>query len=107
MALAQEPEILLLDEPTVQLDLAHQISLLELVRRSRTRRGLGVVAAMHDVNLSALYFDRLIVLGEGTILASGTPLDVLSPALIERAFGTPVEVFSHPRMGVPQIVLLP
>ena len=106
MALAQEPEILLLDEPTAHLDLAHQVSVLELVRQSRTSRGLGVIAAMHDVNLSALYFDRLVLLGEGRTLASGTPREVLSPAMVLRCFGTRVDVFDHPRTGVPQIVLL-
>ncbi len=106
MAMAQEPEILLLDEPTVHLDLAHQVALLELVRRSSSVRGLGVIAAMHDVNVSALYFDRLVLLAEGTILAAGTPREVLSPAMIQRTFGTRVEMFEHPRTGVPQIVLL-
>jgi iron complex transport system ATP-binding protein len=107
MALAQEPEILLLDEPTVHLDLSHQVSLLDLVRRLRTSRGLGVIAAMHDVNLSALYFDRILLLGEGAPLAMGTPLEVLTAAAIERAFSTRVEVFPHPRTGTPQIVLVP
>ena len=107
MAIAQEPEILLLDEPTVHLDLAHQVSLLDLVRRLRSSRGLGVIAAMHDVNLSALYFDRLVLLGEGAPLAMGSPAEVLSAELIQRAFSTRVEMFSHPRTGVPQIVLVP
>jgi iron complex transport system ATP-binding protein len=107
MALAQEPEILLLDEPTMHLDLAHQMSFLALVRRLSAERGLAVMAAMHDINLSALYFDRLLVLGEGALAASGTPAEVVSAALVEHAFGTRVAVHPHPTAAVPQIVLLP
>jgi iron complex transport system ATP-binding protein len=107
MALAQEPEILLLDEPTVHLDLAHQGSLLALVRRLCARRGLTVLAAMHDINLSALYFDRLTVLGGGSVVASGTPEEVITASLIEATFGTPVSITKHPTLGVPQVLLMP
>lgn len=62
---------------------------------------------MHDVNLSALYFDRLLLLADGTILAYGAPGEVLSAALIARVFGTRVEMFEHPARKLPQIVLLP
>jgi iron complex transport system ATP-binding protein len=107
MALAQEPHILLLDEPTMHLDLAHQMSLLSLVRRFCADRGLAVLAAMHDINLSALYFDRVVVLGDGTMAAAGTPDEVVSASLVEQAFGTRVAVHHHPISGVPQILLLP
>jgi iron complex transport system ATP-binding protein len=107
MALAQDPAVLLLDEPTVHLDLAHQMALLGLVRRRCAERGLAVLAAMHDINLAALYFDRLMLLGEGGLLAAGTPHEVVTEALIERAFGTRVLVMPHPTIDAPQVSLLP
>jgi iron complex transport system ATP-binding protein len=107
MALAQEPEVLLLDEPTMHLDLAHQISLLALVRRLCAERGMAVLAAMHDINLSALFFDHVLVLDGGTMVASGDPRDVITAPLVAQVFGSRVAVFPHPILGVPQIVLLP
>jgi iron complex transport system ATP-binding protein len=107
MALAQESPILLLDEPTVHLDLAHQVAILNRVRRLCVERGLAVLAAMHDINLAALYFDRLIVLAGGTVLVDGTPDQVVTSDLIGHAFGAHVVVLPHPAAGVPQIAILP
>jgi len=107
MALAQRPRVLLLDEPTVHLDIAHQLALLGLLRRLCREHGLAVLAAMHDINLACLYFDRMAVLGEGTLLASGPPAAVVTSALVEQAFGTRVVVASHPTLDVPQVSLLP
>jgi iron complex transport system ATP-binding protein len=83
------------------------MTFLSLVRRLSTERGLAVIAAMHDINLSALFFDRVVVICDGTVAAAGTPSDVVSAALIERTFGTRVLVHPHPISGVPQITLLP
>ncbi len=107
MALAQEPRVLLLDEPTVHLDIAHQMSVLALVKRLCTERGLAVLAAMHDINLTCLYADRLIVLASGEILAEGAPHDVVTPEIIARAFGARVVVTRHPTLDLPQTALLP
>ena len=107
MALAQQARVLLLDEPTVHLDIAHQMALLALVRELCRERGLAVLAAMHDINLACLYFDRLVVLGEGTLLAAGALDSIVTADLIERAFGTRVAVSRHPRLPVPQVSLLP
>jgi iron complex transport system ATP-binding protein len=90
MALAQEPELLLMDEPTLHLDLAHQVALLAAIRRLRRQRGLTVVAVLHDLNLAAEFAPRVIVLSDGRIAADGAPDDVLTPALVERAFGVRV-----------------
>jgi iron complex transport system ATP-binding protein len=107
LALAQEPTVLLLDEPTVHLDIAHQMAILALARRLCATRGLTVLAAMHDINLACLYFDRLLVMHDGRILASGPPGAVLSAVLVEQAFGARVAVGRHPTMDVPQVSLLP
>jgi len=107
MALTQQPKLLLLDEPTVHLDITHQVEILELVRSLNVTQGLTVVAAIHDLNLASLYFDRLILLKEGRVWADGTPAQVLTEAKIREVFSTSVRVEPHPTTGVPHIVLMP
>lgn len=107
MALAQQPKLLLLDEPTVHLDIAHQMEILELVRELNTEQGLTVIAAMHDLNLAALYFDRLVLLKEGRVWADGTPNQVLTEAGIGEVFSASVIVEQHPLTGAPHIVVIP
>ena len=107
MALAQQPKLLLLDEPTVHLDIAHQVEILELVRSLNAAQGLTVVAAIHDLNLASLYFDRLILLKEGKVWADGTPAQVLTEAKIRDVFSTLVRVEPHPVTGVPHIIVMP
>lgn len=107
MALAQQPKLLLLDEPTVHLDIAHQMEMLELVRGLNIERGITVAAAMHDLNLAALYFDRLILLKEGRVWADGTPAQVLTEASISEVFAASVRVEVHPLTGAPHIVVMP
>ncbi len=108
MALAQEPEVLLLDEPTVHLDINHQIEILELLRRLNRDCGLTVLATMHDLNLAALYFNELMMLERGRAVASGTPAEVLSAERIGRVFDATVHIQPHPTHGnTPQVVLLP
>ena len=91
-ALAQEPRELLLDEPTNHLDIQHQLDLLELIA------GLPVttVIALHDLNLAAMYCDRLLVLRDGRAVTEGTPAEVLTPALIEQVYGVHAEVAADP-----------
>ncbi|GAB4447378.1 MAG: ABC transporter ATP-binding protein [Chloroflexi bacterium OHK40] len=102
-ALAQQTRFLVLDEPTNHLDIRYQLEVLDLVR------GLGVttIAALHDLNLAALYCDQLYVLKAGALVASGPPATVLTPALIQAVYGVPAEVAPHPRTGRPHIVFLP
>ena len=91
MALAQEPRLLLLDEPTLHLDLAHQVALLEAVLRVQRSRGATVVAVFHDLNLAAAFAPRVAVLDQGRIVADGTPDEVLTTELVERVFSVSVE----------------
>ncbi len=100
--------LLLLDEPTVHLDISHQIEVLELIQRLNRERGLTVLATMHDLNLASLYFDRLILLSGGRIITEGTPAEVLSKERVEQVFGADVVVERHPaRVSSPHIVLMP
>ncbi len=104
-ALAQEPQVLLLDEATAHLDLKHQADILNLVRRLARARGLIVIAAMHDLNLAALYADRLALLRAGELIALDTPARVLTESLLERAYDTPVILARHPLSGLPLVTL--
>jgi iron complex transport system ATP-binding protein len=94
-ALAQTPEVLLLDEPATHLDLRHQVELHQLLR-NLSRRGILVVAVTHDLNLAAAYATRLVLMHEGTIQADGAPGMVLNPKLLEEVFHVHVELHIRP-----------
>ncbi len=87
MAVAQAAPILILDEPTVHLDLRHQVEVMELLADLNTRDGTTVIAVLHDVGLAARFFDRIVVLDRGRIVADGPPLTVLTGELIREVFG--------------------
>jgi iron complex transport system ATP-binding protein len=91
MALAQEPRLLLLDEPTLHLDLAHQVSLLETISRLRHQRRIAVVAVLHDLGLAAAVAPRVAVMDAGRVVADGPPATTLTPDLVLRVFGVHVE----------------
>ena len=105
LALAQEPGILLLDEPTAYLDLAHQLAVLELIRRLNAERALTVVLALHDLGQAARYADRLVVLKEGRVLAAGPAAELRVPATVQAAYGVDVEIVQS-AAGVPVVVPL-
>lgn len=105
MALAQETDYLLLDEPTVHLDLHHQHELLELLDRLRHERGIGILAVMHDLNLASLYFDRLALLDRGRIVADATPAAVFDRPDFLSVFRAPLRVIFHPQTGASQVLL--
>jgi iron complex transport system ATP-binding protein len=106
-ALAQEPRLLLLDEPTANLDLHHQVTTLELVRGLAREHGLSVLAAVHDLQLAALYCDRVALLHAGQIAGHGPPEAVLTESLLQEAFGQRVVLSAHPTHGVPLVALVP
>jgi iron complex transport system ATP-binding protein len=107
MALAQQPKLLLLDEPTAHLDINHQVEILELIKALNREQKVTVVAAMHDLNLAALYFDRLVLLKEGAIFADGSPSEVLTEKIVQQVFSASVYISQHPQAKVPHIVILP
>mgnify|MGYP005845384123 CR=1 FL=1 len=105
-ALAQEPALLLLDEPTSHLDVHHQMQIMEIVREL-CRGGLAALAVFHDLNLAAQYCDRLLLLNEGRLQAEGTPGQVITTENIYRVYGARVRVCQHPANGRPAILLSP
>ncbi|MDN3244560.1 ABC transporter ATP-binding protein [Streptomyces mutabilis] len=99
-ALVQEPKVLVLDEPTNHLDVRHQVDLLSLLRGS----GLTVLVVLHDLNLAAAACDRLGVLSQGRLVASGAPAEVLTTELVGDVFGVRASVVPHPLTGDPQLL---
>jgi iron complex transport system ATP-binding protein len=93
-ALAQEPQLLVLDEPTASLDLRHEMELFELVRGLVDQQGLAALLVTHDVNLASRFADRLLLLSDGNAVATGAPADVLRREQAESVFGWPVAVSS-------------
>jgi iron complex transport system ATP-binding protein len=106
MALAQETEVLLLDEPTTFLDLAHQVDVLDLIHELNAERGVTVVAVLHELNLGARYADHLVAMKAGAIVAQGTPADVLTAELVDEVFGLAARVVPDPVSGSPLVVPL-
>ncbi|MBX6723412.1 MAG: ABC transporter ATP-binding protein, partial [Dactylosporangium sp.] len=103
MALAQDTEVLLLDEPTTYLDLAHQIEVLDLLRRLQ-RDGRTVVAVLHDLNQAARYADHVIAMRDGAVVAAGPPGEILTAALVRDVFGLDCVVVPCPVTGAPLVV---
>ena len=104
MALAQQPGILLLDEPTTYLDVAHQVEILDLLCALNRERGTTILMVLHDLNLAARYADHLVVMAEGRILCEGDPGDVLTVETVHRAFGLQAVVVDDPVTGGPLVV---
>jgi iron complex transport system ATP-binding protein len=104
MALAQETDLLLLDEPTTYLDIAHQVEVLDLVRQLNHERGRTVVAVLHDLNQAARYADHLVAMRAGRVLAEGPPGEVVTAELVREVFGLEAVVIPDPVTGSPLVV---
>ncbi|MGN9784218.1 ABC transporter ATP-binding protein [Nonomuraea sp. ZG12] len=104
MALAQGTDLLLLDEPTTFLDLAHQVEVLELVRHLHQRAGRTIVMVLHDLNLAARYADRLVAMRDGRVIASGAPHEVLTEDLLREVFDLDAKVIEDPVAGTPLVI---
>lgn len=104
MALAQETDILLLDEPTTFLDVAHQIEVLDLLTDLNRERGTTIVMVLHDMNLAARYSDHLFALRDGRIVADGAPRDILTRELIGEVFDLDAVVIDDPVSGAPIVL---
>ncbi|MGW4500300.1 ABC transporter ATP-binding protein [Micromonospora sp. NPDC004336] len=104
MALAQQTPLLLLDEPTTYLDIAHQIEILDLCARLHEEQGRTLVAVLHDLNHAARYATHLIAMREGRVVAAGPPREVVTAELVEEVFGLPCRVIDDPETGTPLVV---
>jgi len=105
-ALAQEPSLLLLDEPTAHLDITHQVAILDLIRRLNRQKGLTVVIVLHDLNLASEYCDRLVLMDGGRVKSRGTPGEVLNYRDIEEVYKTPVVVGMNPISSKPMVMIV-
>jgi cobalamin transport system ATP-binding protein len=105
-ALAQEPDVILLDEPTTNLDIHHQVESLDLVLSLNREKGLTILMASHDLNLASEYCDRLILLQHGKIFHIGPPKEVMTRENIEKVYGCQVWVDRNPVSGMPRVSLL-
>ena len=103
-ALAQEPKIILLDEPTSHLDINYQFEIMGLVKRLNKEQGITVLTVLHDLNLAAQYCDRLLMLSKGKIRTAGTPADVLTAGNVKSVYGVDVWVRKHPTSGRPYVI---
>lgn len=106
MVLAQQTPLLLLDEPTTFLDIAHQIELLELCRDLNQDKGHTLVAVLHDLNHASRYANNIIAMKDGAVVAEGAPSDVITEALVEDVFGLPCRIIEDPVSGTPLVVPL-
>ena len=106
MALAQGTDLLLLDEPTTYLDLAHQVEVLELVMRLNAEFGRTVVMVLHDLNLAARYADHLVAMRDGRIVAAGPPREVITEDCVRDVFGMESRVVEDPVTATPMVIPL-
>jgi iron complex transport system ATP-binding protein len=106
-ALAQEPQVLLLDEPTAHLDPRYQTELLDAVRELTRSQNLAVAMTLHDLNLVGPWADRAILIGRGQLLADGSPATVLTTNTLASAYGVKLAVAPHPVTGSPSVALVP
>ncbi|MBW1699374.1 MAG: ABC transporter ATP-binding protein [Deltaproteobacteria bacterium] len=106
-AICQEPKIILLDEPTAFLDLAHQIHIMNLMERLKTEKGVTVVMVSHDVNLAAMYAECLMLLKDGKIVKTGPPNDVLTGPTLEKTYECLLFIDKSPIGDFPRVMLVP
>jgi iron complex transport system ATP-binding protein len=106
-AVCQQPRIILLDEPTSSLDLSHQLGVMEIMKGLAREAEMTVVMVSHDLNLAALYGDRILLLKDGRALGLGRPSEVLTPASLAEAYGCPLLVDRNPLTGTPRVTLIP
>jgi iron complex transport system ATP-binding protein len=103
-ALAQEPDILLLDEPTTALDLKHQFHFYQILKKLQLQQKKTIITVTHDVNLASQFCDRIIILKAGEIKADGTVNDVFQVPLIQEIYDVPVQIIPHPQSSLPVIL---
>lgn len=106
-AICQEPDIILLDEPTASLDLAHQTRVMDLMEKLKAQKGITVVMVSHDVNLAAMYSDQLLLLNNGQVVCQGSPDEVLTFKTLEETYGCTLLVDESPLGKIPRVTQVP
>ncbi len=106
-AICQDPEVILLDEPTASLDLAHQVRIMDMMEKLKNERNITVVMVSHDVNLAAMYGQNLLLLKEGGIVGMGRPEAVVTYQALEKAYGCTILVDESPVGQYPRVTLVP
>jgi iron complex transport system ATP-binding protein len=106
-AICQEPKMLLLDEPTASLDLAHQVRIMDLMERLKTEKGVTVVMVSHDINLAAMYADQLLLMRNGQRVQMGSPHQILNFETLEKAYGCMLLVDESPLGNLPRVTVVP
>jgi len=106
-AICQQPEIILLDEPTTALDPSHQLKIMDLMEKFRREHGTTIVMVSHDLNLASMYGDRLLLLKEGRVVKTGEPKKVLNKELLEQSYGCRIQVDVSPLGGVARVTPIP
>lgn len=104
LLLAQDAPLMLLDEPTTYLDIAHQLDVLELCRRLNQEEGRTMVLVLHDLNQAARYADHLVVMRDGAVAAAGNPSEILTEELLARVFNLECRVLPDPVLGTPMVI---
>lgn len=106
-SICQQPNIMLLDEPTAALDPAHQLSIMKLMQRLRAEKNTTIIMVSHDLNLAAMFATRILLLKEGRVAQDGSPLELLVPENLQEVYGCTMHVDAHPVVGTPRISLVP
>lgn len=105
--LAQEPDMLIMDEPTTSLDIGHQVDIFNLLSRLNVERKMTIITSLHDLNLGSQYCDRIMLIDRGKISAIGTPLEIITEENIRNVYGCNVLVDKNPVTGTPRVSLIP
>ncbi|MDH3782265.1 MAG: ABC transporter ATP-binding protein [Desulfobulbaceae bacterium] len=106
-AICQQPEIILLDEPTTALDPAHQLKIMDLLEKFRREHGTTIIMVSHDLNLASMYGDRVLLLKSGRVVKTGDPKSVLNKELLEDSYGCRIQVDESPLGGVARVTPIP
>jgi iron complex transport system ATP-binding protein len=106
-AICQQPRIMLLDEPTAALDPAHQLHVMQLMQRLRQDEGVTVLMVSHDLNLAAMFGNRILLVKDGRGILSGSPEEIMTPENLQQAYGCTMHVDTHPLAGTPRVSLVP
>ena len=106
-AIAQQPSVLMLDEPNAHLDINHQIAIFNLLRTLNRRHQMTVIVVLHDLSAAAAFCETMVLLHRGQIVRTGTPAEVITAELIQQTYGAEVAIFPSPVGGCPQIAYGP